>query len=426
MFFITWQFNRVLHIKKNSLALSDKSCFMRKIVLFIALLLPSVIFSQPFTKNYIMSFHTCDAACVGFQDHLVNLAESDDGSTWTLVPNFTPYSGSVPDVITRGSKLYVYTPGMVRRYDNSSGTWDTNPVPVSIVDNFGNSVSYVDPSAIIDSSGNIVLFFLNSTGLTGDPASCSPYPCDKNFDSAVEVSGSDGTQFIKQSGNRRVVNITSGTASDPDIYFDGTNYILYVSRGSNTNAYSGSSMHGSYSSISGLPSDVLTSQGGIPCGYYNSSSNEYWTYVHANSGGSVVVKQAVHSTISSQPATFNTVVSGPIIGEPSTTKTESPGFCENLLTTGIHVNESSPSVQFQFPNPVQEEWGGSVISQLDQAVVFTITDVTGKEMLSTRINLSKGKNTLLFDKHEFGSGIYFMRIVTSDEKVYSQKLVVVK
>ena len=112
-----------------------------------------------------MSFHTCDALCTGFQDHMTNLAESDDGTNWSLVPNFISYNGSVPDIIIRGNKLYIYTPGQVKRYDKTTNWWDTNPVNVSIVDGNNNPVSYVDPSAIIDSAGNIVLFFLNSTGV---------------------------------------------------------------------------------------------------------------------------------------------------------------------------------------------------------------------------------------------------------------------
>jgi len=370
-----------------------------------------------------MSFHTCDDACVGFQDHLVNLAESDDGTNWTLAPNFTPYQGSVPDVIVRGDKVYVYTPGQVRRYDNTLSTWDANPVNVSIVDDLGNTVSYVDPSAIIDSSGNIVLFFLNSTGVTGDPASCSPYPCDKYFDSAIEVSGSDGTQFIKQSGNRVVNTITSGTASDPDIYFDGTNYILYVSRGSNTNAYSCSSMHGSYGSISGLPSDVLTNQGGIPCGYFNPVTNEYWTYVHANSGGSVVVKQAIHSSINAQPATFNTVISGPIIGEPSTTKTESPGFCENTFVTGTNEITNYPSIQLILENPASEFLKGVIISGKNQNILITVTDIFGRELLKTEKNISEGKNAICFQNINFRSGIYFVTASDNEQKLISLKIV---
>jgi hypothetical protein len=191
--------------------------------ILIILIIPFNGISQPFTKRYIMSFLTCDAACNGFNDHMVTLAESDDGTNWSPVPNFTPYNGSVPDVIIRGSKLYVYTPGKVKRYDKAASSWDAGSVFVT--DSSGGMVQYVDPSAYIDSAGRIVLFFLNSTGtpMGQDPAGCQTYPCVKYFDSATEINGSDGTQFVKNSGHRISITLLSGTASDPDIFLMAVN-----------------------------------------------------------------------------------------------------------------------------------------------------------------------------------------------------------
>ncbi|MFH0867457.1 MAG: T9SS type A sorting domain-containing protein [Bacteroidota bacterium] len=383
-------------------------------------LLTSVLQAQPFTKKYIMSFHTCDSNCTSFQDHLVNLTESEDGSTWTLVPNFIPYGGSVPDVIIRGNKLYIYTPGKVLRYDKTLSAWDAAPVMISIQDSAGGNVNFVDPSAFVDDQGRLVLFFLNSTGIQmgQDPAGCQTYPCYKFFDSAIEVAGSDGTQFIMQSGRRAVINLpSSGSASDPDIFFDGTKYIMYISRGGSTYACQSDSLHGTYTAMPDLSNGMLTYQGGIPCGNYDSSSGNYWTYVHSNVSGNTVIRQAIHTGFNALLNTFNTVISGPIIGEPSTTKTESPGFCTNdFLYAGITENESG---NFKvYPNPAN-----SILTiqlkNADKKTLLEIFDISGLSLLKKE---TCEKNQSI-DISGFTKGMYLIRI-ENDNKIGYKKFVV--
>lgn len=371
-----------------------------------------------------MSFHTCDASCSGFQDHMTNLAESDDGVNWSLVPNFIPYNGSVPDVIIRANKLYIYTPGGVKRYDKNLNWWDTNPVPVSIVDGNGNPVMYVDPSAIIDSSGNIVLFFLNSTGLTGDPAGCNGnYPCIKYFDSAIETSGSDGTQFVMQSGHRASITLNNSpqTASDPDIYFDGQDYILYISQGSSTLAYWCQSMHGSYQSFIIFPSNVLTNVGGIPCGYFDSSTNQYWTYVHANISGNTVIQQKTHINFNSQLTNFITVMSGPIIGQPSSTKTESPGFCVNDFLSGVNETDQQKVISI-FPNPFSETAIISVSNAefLSSDLKMKLYDVYGRLIANVKLTT---QNTQ-FAKGLFSAGMYFYKVEKKNKILQTGKIAI--
>mgnify|MGYP000541327840 CR=1 FL=1 len=408
------------------------------IAISLFLIVNDMIFSQPFTKKYIMSFHTCDVNCNGFQDHKVHLAESNDGINWTLVPNFIPYGGSVPDVIIRGSKLYIFTPGMVKRYDKITNTWDSNPVPVSIIDNNGAPVQYVDPSAIIDNSGKIVLFYLNSTGLTGDPASCQSYPCTKYFDSAVEVEGSDGTQFISQSGDRATYQLTNSpsSASDPDIFFDGTNYILYISKGQGIIAMKSDTLQGSYTVFPNLPNGVLTNQGGVPSGYFDDINNQYWTYVHSNNAGSVVIRRAVHSDFNSQLTSFSTVLSGPIIGETFTTTTESPGITLNtfLLTNVELVNDNIPvkfSLVQNYPNPFNpsttiEYSIPTVETRHALSVQLKIYDILGREV-AVLINEQQqpGYYKVNFDASALSSGMYFYRIIAG-KFVQTKKMVLLK
>ncbi|MBI2968229.1 MAG: T9SS type A sorting domain-containing protein [Bacteroidetes bacterium] len=375
-------------------------------------------FAQPFAKQVILSFHTCDASCTGFQDHQVNLAESDDGITWTPVPNFSPYQGSVPDVIIHGSKLYIYTPGKVNRYDNSSGSWDVNPVAVSITDSAGNFVSYVDPSAVIDSTGRIVLFFLNSTGSTGDPAGCSTYPCTKYFDSAVEVDGSDGTQFTLLDGHRKEITLNNSpqTASDPDIYFDGNEYILYISQGSSSLAFHSTSMHGVYSSFPNLTNDLLTNQGGIPCGFFNEDSWEYHTYVHSNVSGNTVIGHATHTGFTGQLNTFTTVISGPIIGEPATTKTESPGICRNEFIVGINPSEK-PEPKLPVVRNGRKWLFYSPVNGISRIEIF---DVMGRKLP----NYPSVNSQFEIIRDGLNAGIYFYKLYSDKNLIHTGKIIV--
>ncbi|GMT44779.1 MAG: hypothetical protein IEMM0006_0611 [bacterium] len=413
------------------------------ITISLFLTMNDMVFSQPFTKKYIMSFHTCGVNCNGFQDHKVNLAESDDGINWTLVPNFIPYGGSVPDVIIRGSKLYIYTPGMVKRYDKITNTWDSNPVPVSIIDNNGAPVQFVDPSAIIDNSGKIVLFYLNSTGLTGDPAGCQTYPCTKYFDSAVEVEGSDGTQFISQSGDRATYQLTDSpsSASDPDIFFDGTHYILYISKGQGIIAMKSDTLQGSYTVFPNLPNGVLTNQGGVPSGYFDDINNQYWTYVHStNNAGSVVIRRAVHSDFNSQLTSFSTVLSGPIIGETSTTTTESPGITLNtFLVTGVELVNSNIPNKFEltqnYPNPfnpsttIEYSIPAAGVGDIS-SVQLTVYDIFGREV-SELVNAKQnpGKYKINFNAEDLSCGIYFYKLSvtgTSGNFTQTKKMILLR
>ncbi len=289
--------------------------------------------AQP-SKNYLMSYFTCSSGG-SIDSHRVQLAESSNGYSWSSVPGFTSFvgGGSVPDVITRNNKLYLYTTSGVKNYNYNTNTWDGSMSKVSVIDSAGNSQFYVDPSMIIDSSGKLVMFYLESSGPGyGDPAGCNgASSCTKYFRSAVEVPSSDGRTFVKQSGARLTYSITSssGSASDPDIYFNGTQYILYISTGTNVRAYYSATLHGTYTAMPKLSSGLLTTTVGIPGGYYDSDSASYWTMGHT-SGGLIQLKK--HANFNSTISGFTTVVSYATAGLSSTYSAQSPSFCKNTLT----------------------------------------------------------------------------------------------
>ena len=94
-----------------------------KLFFFFTILWANYIYAQP-SKAYLMAYHTCSSSssCSDPANHTVQLAESNNGSTWTSVPGYNTISksGSVPDVITRGDKLYLYSTAGVRRYTKST------------------------------------------------------------------------------------------------------------------------------------------------------------------------------------------------------------------------------------------------------------------------------------------------------------------
>jgi hypothetical protein len=279
--------------------------------------------------TYLMSFHACNndgsVPCGDPTNHYTYLAQSNDGQNWTIVPSWQAYSGSVPDVIRRGDTLYIYTAnGKVRRHSVSTGAFVSESM-VQLTD-AESSGRYVDPSMILDDQGRLVMFYLLGT-TSGDPAQCSAYPCTKQFHSATEVTGGDGAQFVAESGDRVAISLDMGSASDPDVFHDGSKYVLYISRGQAVQVYtSNSTLNGTYtvSSVGGN-GYLTTNGGGVPAGFYNTPTNQYWTYV-TNNG----IRLATHNTLNSQVSTFNLVVSGSSSGLGSSYRVESPGFALNV------------------------------------------------------------------------------------------------
>lgn len=275
---------------------------------------------------FLLAFHACDTStvnCSSPQNHSTYLAYSDDGVSWTPLSDVTAFQGSVPDIIRRGDTLYIFNPGTVRKYTISAKTLGSS-TSVTMTKSDGSAESFVDPSPYLDTSTNkIILFYLSSTGVTGDPAQCTTCP----MRSATEVDGSDGTQFVVDSGDR--ILISNGT--DPDTFYDGSQYIMYISKGPSVLVSTSTTLKGTYSLVSTLTNGTLTNVGGIPAGQYDSATAKYWTYVHTASSPSVI-KRAIHSDFSKtlSDSDFSTVVSGSTYtGLGSSYSVQSPGFAVN-------------------------------------------------------------------------------------------------
>lgn len=284
--------------------------------------------------KYFMSFHACDPAqgnCNDPRTHKTYLAQSTNGESWSLVPNWQAFPGSVPDVIRRGNKLYVFTASdEVARYNLDTQTLEP---PVKVTVSGLSSFGFVDPSLFVDDQGRLILFFLRGQP-GGDPAQCpSGQPtCEKYFDSATEVEGTDGTMFTLNDDHRAVVELGGSdglrTASDPDIFFDGRQFVLYISHGPSISVWTAPNIGDRFTKVGMLSNNT----GGIPSGYFDQESGKYWTFSHIIQNGKSVIRRAVHADFS-RPLTetdWATVLSGAGSGLGDQVNVESPGFAVNI------------------------------------------------------------------------------------------------
>lgn len=362
---------------------------MKQTIFLLTLLaLVSAPQPQPIQDNYLMTFHACDTASVGDchdpRNHIVYLAQSADGINWELVPGWEPYGGSVPDVIRRGETLYIYTPGQLMRYYLNSGTMD-GPHQVRVN---GLQAGFVDPSLILDKNGNLVLFFLyGQQGM--DPAGCAEgeSSCLRAIGSATEVPGSDGEEFILDEGQRAAMTIDPSshikTFSDPDIFFDGGQYVLYVSYGASTSVWVSKELRGEFFLEQALPQGLLTNgTGGVPSGHFDPGSSQYWTYTHIDLNGKSVIRGARHTNLT-QPlneSDFTPIISGESIGLGANVSVASPGFTLNTASIeaadipleGAPASQPSHTPEFNpFENLTPEmeaclkdTWGEEVFNEI--------------------------------------------------------------
>lgn len=271
------------------------------------------------TQPYLMSFHTCAPGasdCNNPGNHIVQLAQSADGANWSLVGGWQSYKGSVPDVFRRGNTMYVFSTSGLMRIDMTTGATTTTAVTL-------NSGTYVDPSLAQLPDGRLILFFL--PGIPGqDPAQCAAgqASCVREIKSAVEVAGSDGARFELDAGARITETITGGAFSDPDIFYNGAEWVLYVSRGPSVHAYISTSIQGSYT-FRGIVSNNL---GGVPAGL-QLADGSIATYVHTSSGASTEIRRATSATGAAAIASFQTAVTAQSMGLGN--HAESPGLALN-------------------------------------------------------------------------------------------------
>jgi uncharacterized protein (TIGR03437 family) len=334
--------------------------------------------STTFSKKFALAFMACPANCTGPVDRSTLLVESDDGISWSFLPGQPSLFGSTPDLVYRGSQLYVYTAlppfsNRVFRYSLNTGTWSV--APVSISDASGNPVWFVDPAVVLDQSGSIALFFTlaySSGGVITDPT-C--YPCENDIGSAVEVSGSDGAEFVLQPGWRvsRTLSSSAQYLTDPSVFSDGQRFLMYARSESGTLAYSSPSLHGSYAPLAGLSYGLLTTAGSDSDGYYDASNQKYWTYVSTAGSG---IARAVSSSLGQpiDPGQFTTVVPSPGMGL-TPAAVASPGFKVNGFLQSSSAASYAGSILA--PESIAAAFGNHLAAPSGTGTLVSVQDSTG-------------------------------------------------
>ena len=234
--------------------------------------------------RHLMTFHACDTTRADCNDpwlHQSFIAGSSDGKRWEVMTRFEPFSTSVPDPIVRDNVLYVYGMPQQRQFDLKTGKI-LKSKRVEVIDENSDRTMNVDPSAILDDDGRIVLFYL--VGDIGyDPATCPPKQpnCSKVFQSATEVDGSNGTRFKVDPGTRASIQLNNGArfASDPDIFACPNGYCLLISRGQGMQLLHSETLRGEYTFMEGLSEGFISKNGGgVGAGHYDSKSESMWFF----------------------------------------------------------------------------------------------------------------------------------------------------
>jgi len=288
--------------------------------------------------NFLMALHACDTAlknCAKPENHSVYLVQSADAINWEIVPGWLPFSGSVPDLVVKDEIAYVYSAGSgssVTTFDlKNQKILETSKVSVEGI------TSFVDPAPFLDDQGNIALFFLHCRAggesvwcFGNNPISSSVStnaPKEFFIGSATEVANGNGTKFSPEPGDRTLAI----TGTDPDIFYDGQQHVMYLSYGQGFAVFTSPDLQGQFQKNDDKQLIFLSkNSGGVPSGFYNQSTGQYWSYVHYTRPGThaSVIRLAKHDDLKNQipEQDWQTIITGESLGLSSTTTIESPGI----------------------------------------------------------------------------------------------------
>lgn len=216
-------------------------------------------------SRYLMAFFACEGATCetpGVAVHYTWVAASNDGWTWEMPEGYTPFEGSVPDLVRRDDTLYVYAATTtLRRYHYDTGEWEEPITPV-VYGEDGEPHRWADPAPLLGDDGLIHMFFFDTTGEIPDPAECHEElaPCIKHFGSAIEIPGSDGAEFQMQPGYRAEVPLEVGQrCADPDVFRTAEgDWVMTILYQEQTLGYRSDTLHGTYTPIPTLTDGFIT------------------------------------------------------------------------------------------------------------------------------------------------------------------------
>ena len=277
----------------------------------------------PTSDPYLMAFHTCalGADCTNPSNHLVRLGSSPDGRSWTQLPGWQPYAGSVPDVFRRGNTAPVSGAGHPRVH---MPTGQVTASRFSVKNAQGGNAMPRDGSFAGQlPDGRLVLVYVPSMQAI-DPSSPT-----RTILLAIEDKDSDGASFT-YSGDAIVISTASlpvrGDATDPDIYWDGSRWVLLVSLGGNAIAYTSANLLGPYEAST--LTMVSRDSGGVPSAVLSTDNSTVFTYVNAGERDNVSIRLGTSVAPPSLISSWSVVIPASQFG---TASAESPGVSLNSV-----------------------------------------------------------------------------------------------
>ncbi len=244
--------------------------------------------------RYLLAYASCDSSGRTCREEL---AQSLDGVRWFPVAGFAPRPGQRPVVVRRGSRVYVFEAGSVRRFRVGRSSL-TEVVPATVALELTDPEQQADLDAatagsfsadvLVDPDGALVMVYAirlePETGLCPTP----DLACVK-IRTATEVAGSDGAAFAGDPRDRTVLELDPADAVGPPSAFRGRSgwVVLLAGPAGCLHELQAGNLRGAYRDAAGLPGGCLApapSPVSSPSGFWNPRLREYWLYGVAESG----------------------------------------------------------------------------------------------------------------------------------------------
>jgi hypothetical protein len=222
------------------------------------------------------------------------LAQSRDGIRWSAVADLAAQPGSAPSAVRRGRTLYVFDSlqivpeglaGEVRRFRVGSSSLTELP-PSEFTVQLATPLDLqradaVSGSVAVDETGQLTPLFALRFAPETNACPAVGQACVK-VRTATEAPGTDGALFTGDSGNRAVVNFTSGdTVRDPAAFATAKGYLVALSGpGQCFRLLRAADLHASYRPMPKLTGSCLGDEVSVatPTGVYRPLLKSHWLY----------------------------------------------------------------------------------------------------------------------------------------------------
>jgi hypothetical protein len=108
----------------------------------------------------------------------------------------------------------------------------------------------------------------------------------------------------------------------------------------------------------------------------------------------------------------------------SAIRSKSQTYCHSAIEINGNTDGNTNSFSSLYPNPATGEFKIDVTTDLDEDMTIQVYDVTGNLVISEKHQVTNGTSTLTTNLERFNKGMYFVRLVDSNEStVYSQTVI---